>query len=147
MNALWWRMLVRDWRAGELKVLAFALALAVTSVTSVGFFADRVRLALAGEAQQLIGADVLLVSDHPWDDAYRAEALRRGLAVADSVAFISMARSGEAAQLVGVKAVSERYPLRGKLRVASGLNVADEATTAIPAPRAVWVDERVPAAL
>lgn len=147
MSALWWRMLVRDWRAGELRVLAFALALAVTSVTSVGFFADRVRLALASEAQQLIGADVLLVSDHPWDEAYRAEALRRGLAVADSVAFISMARYREAAQLVGVKAVSEGYPLRGKLRIAPGLNVADEPTDAIPARGTVWVDERVPAAL
>jgi len=36
------RMLARDWRAGELRVLAAALVVAVASVTSVGFFADRV---------------------------------------------------------------------------------------------------------
>ena len=33
--------LARDWRAGELRVLAMALVIAVASVTSVAFFADR----------------------------------------------------------------------------------------------------------
>ena len=46
----------RDWRAGELRVLALALVIAVASVTSVGFFADRVRQALTREAHQLLGA-------------------------------------------------------------------------------------------
>src|SRR6266702_3951796 len=36
------RMLLRDWRAGELRVLALALVLAVGGVSSVAFFADRV---------------------------------------------------------------------------------------------------------
>ncbi len=81
MRALALRMLARDWRAGELRVLAAALVIAVTSVTSVAFFADRVRQALVGEAHQLIGADALVVSDHPLDPAFRDEAVRRGLAV------------------------------------------------------------------
>ena len=38
-----------------------ALVLAVASVTSVGFFADRLQQALTGEARQLLGADVVLV--------------------------------------------------------------------------------------
>ena len=59
------RMLRRDWRAGELRVLAAALFVAVASVTTVGFFADRVQKALAREAHQLLGADLVLVSDHP----------------------------------------------------------------------------------
>ena len=37
-----WRMLWRDWRGGELRILAAALLIAVTSVTAVGFFIDRV---------------------------------------------------------------------------------------------------------
>ena len=32
------RMTVRDWRAGELRLLAAALVVAVAAVTSVGFF-------------------------------------------------------------------------------------------------------------
>jgi len=36
------RMLTRDWRAGELTVLIAAIILAVGSVGTVEFFADRV---------------------------------------------------------------------------------------------------------
>jgi len=43
MSMLSLKMLLRDWRAGELRILALALVVAVASVTSVGFFADRVR--------------------------------------------------------------------------------------------------------
>ena len=35
------RMTARDWRAGELRLLAMALVIAVAAVTSVGFFVDR----------------------------------------------------------------------------------------------------------
>ena len=48
------RMLVRDWRSGELRVLALALLLAVAGITAVGFFTDRVRLALDGQAGDLL---------------------------------------------------------------------------------------------
>jgi len=60
------RMLARDWRAGELRVLAAALMVAVASVTSLAFFADRVSRALVRDAHQLLGADLVLVSDHGW---------------------------------------------------------------------------------
>ena len=59
------RMLGRDWRSGELRILALALVVAVASVTSVAFFADRVRQALVRDAHQLLGADLALVADHP----------------------------------------------------------------------------------
>jgi putative ABC transport system permease protein len=54
------RMLRRDWRAGELRVLAFALVIAVGGMTTVGFFADRVQLALSRQGNQLLGADLII---------------------------------------------------------------------------------------
>lgn len=48
------RMLRRDLRAGELGLLLVALIIAVTSLTSVGFFTDRVARALRLEANQLL---------------------------------------------------------------------------------------------
>ena len=47
------RLLARDWRAGELRVLIAALVLAVASVGTVGFFADRVKLGLSEQANLL----------------------------------------------------------------------------------------------
>jgi putative ABC transport system permease protein len=91
------RMLLRDWRAGELRVLAAALAVAVASVTSVGFFADRVGQALVRDAHQMLGADLVLISDHPWGEALAREIDRRGLARAEAESFISMAARGEGA--------------------------------------------------
>lgn len=140
-------MLARDWRAGELRILALALVVAVASVTSVGFFADRVRQALAREAHQLMGADLVLSADHAWPRTVREEIVRRGLALAQSTGFVSMARRSEQVQLASVKAVSRGYPLRGKLRVATKRNAPDAETDRVPGQGTVWVDERMALAL
>jgi putative ABC transport system permease protein len=141
------RMLARDWRAGELRVLALGIVLAVAGVASVAFFADRVRQALTREANQVLGADVLLTADHPWSPEVREEIARRGLRSAEALSFVSMARAGEEALLASVKAVTPGYPLRGKLRIASGLDAADAETDTVPRPGEVWLDERLMAAL
>ncbi|HVP08430.1 MAG TPA: FtsX-like permease family protein, partial [Burkholderiales bacterium] len=140
-------MLARDWRAGELRVLAAALVVAVASITSVAFFADRVGAALLRDAHQLLGADLVLVSDHRWQPGIAEEISRRGLERAESTAFISMAMAGESAQLTGVKAVSENYPLRGKLRIAPALNAEDAPAQSGPARGTVWIEERLVSAL
>ena len=141
------RMLGRDWRAGELRILALALVIAVASVTSVAFFADRVRQALLREAHQLLGADVVLTADHPWRKEIRDEIARRGLKLAENTSFISMARSGAESQLAGVKAVTDGYPLRGNLRTAPGTNEPDARAEGVPRPGTVWIDERLTSAL
>jgi putative ABC transport system permease protein len=140
-------MLARDWRAGELRILALGLVVAVASVTSVGFFADRVRQSLTRDAHQLLGADLVMVADHPWAPAVRDEILRRGLSAAENTNFVSMARAGAQAQLVSIKAVSGGYPLRGRLRTAPALNAPDAETAAVPLPGSVWIDERLALAL
>src|SRR5437773_1514722 len=141
------RMLLRDWRAGELRVLALGLVLAVGGVASVAFFADRVRQALTREAHQVLGADMLMTADHAWAPEFRDEVARRGLSRAESMNFVSMARAGNETLLAAVKAVSPGYPLRGRLRIAPGLNAPDAETDAVPPQGTVWLDERMMAAL
>jgi putative ABC transport system permease protein len=151
MMAQAWKMLMRDWRAGELRVLAAALVVAVASVTSVAFFADRVSRSLVRDAHQLLGADLVLVSDHPWQPGIAEEIARRGLERAHALTFISMAQSGTGetahGQLAGVKAVSENYPLRGRLRIAAAPNAPDAPAQAGPARGTVWIEERLVTAL
>jgi putative ABC transport system permease protein len=40
------RLLARDWRAGELRLLAAAVVIAVGAVTAIGFFSDRLNRAM-----------------------------------------------------------------------------------------------------
>ncbi len=149
MNAwhLAWQMLKRDFRAGELRLLGLALVIAVASLSSVSFFSDRLSRALAREAHQLLGGDLLLLADHPWDKTYRAEAQRLGLRVIGSISFPSMTAANGASHLADIKAVEPGYPLRGTLRTAPALNQPDAETRETPARGAVWLDERLAAAL
>ncbi|MCP5247793.1 MAG: ABC transporter permease [Candidatus Accumulibacter sp.] len=146
-----WRMLRRDARAGELRLLAAALVVAVAALSAVGFFTDRVRQALERESHQLLGADLLLTADHPWPTALAVEARERGLQVVETRTFPSMVRRGVGAdlqaQLVEVKAVSAGYPLRGALRIAAALNVADRRADGVPLAGTIWIDERLASAL
>ena len=142
-----WRMLARDWRAGELGVLAAALVIAVASVTSVGFFADRVGQALLRDAHQLLGADLVLAADHPWSAAMVERLRGAGVQSAEAVNFVSMALANGESQLAGVKAVSENYPLRGRLRIAGAPGAPDAAAERGPAPGTVWLEERLVSAL
>ena len=137
------RMASRDWRAGELRLLAAALVVAVAAVTSVGFLVDRIRIGLERDATQLLGADVVLSSDGPVDEALKQRARGAGLQLAETVTFPSMAISeadAEATTLAAVKAVSDRYPLRGSVRVAGDVDGADAPAAGVPQPGTVWAD-------
>ena len=141
------RMLARDWRAGELRVLGMALVIAVASVTSVAFFADRVGQALVRDAHQLLGADLVLASDHPWKAQMEEDIRTHGLEAAAAANFISMAFGGDKSQLAGVKAVTENYPLRGRLRVAAAPGAPDAPAERGPRKGTVWLEERLVSAL
>lgn len=143
MFALAFRLLRRDFRAGELRLLAAALVVAVASIASVGFFTDRVNRALTRESHQLLGADLLLIADHPFAPAMAAEARRRGLATAETQIFPSMVGGAGGAQLADIKAASEGYPLRGRLRFTPQSNGPDSEVERGPAPGTVWLDERL----
>ena len=144
------RMAARDWRAGELRLLAAALVIAVAAVTSVGFLVDRIRIGLERDATQLLGADVVLSSDRPLIEAQRQPARDGGLQLAETVVFPSMViseKDAEATALAAVKAVSAGYPLRGRLRVAAERDGADAPAEGIPAPGTVWADAQALASL
>ncbi len=146
------RMLRRDLRAGELHVLIFALVVAVGGMTTVGFFTDRVQLALSRQGDQLLGADLIIVSDRPLPQYYADNAIRLGLNTSTALKFPSMVVKGDNSMLVGIKAVTTGYPLRGELRITDNIDGAlpfqkDRIANAIPSPGSVWVGEKLVARL
>jgi putative ABC transport system permease protein len=137
------RLLAREWRSGELRVLLVVIALAVASLTSVAFFADRVRGSLTQEANTLLAADLVLSGDRPIAPAFAAEARRIGLATTATATFLSMAQGRDQARLAGIKAVAAGYPLRGRLRIAAAPYAPDRAADAVPGPGQAWIDARL----
>jgi putative ABC transport system permease protein len=139
-----WRQTQRDFRAGELRLLAFAVVLAVAALTAVGFFADRLNSGLARDARALLGGDAIVGSDKPAPPELAAKARELGLQVAGSIGFPSMARApeaqGGASRLVAVKAVTAGYPLRGQLIVKDAPDAPRQVAGGVPEPGTVWVD-------
>jgi putative ABC transport system permease protein len=148
---LGWRTLVRDLRAGELRLLIVAVTLAVAALTAVGFFADRLKGGLARDARQLLGGDAVVSSDNPTPQAFLAEARALGLRSVTTLGFPTMGRATDAqggtSKLVALKAVEAGYPLRGNLQVASQPGAPATGTRDIPAKGEAWVDASVLAAL
>ena len=143
------RMLFRDWRAGELTVLVAALVIAVGSVGTVSFFADRVKTALTLQANLLLGADLMISGDRPIASTFADEARARGLSVTRGIKFNSMVQrssaEGEAsgAVLADVKAVSAGYPLRSAVTLVDPANSDGVVAKDIPARGEAWPDARL----
>ncbi|MEZ5654115.1 MAG: FtsX-like permease family protein [Burkholderiaceae bacterium] len=141
------RLTLRDWRGGELSLLLAALMIAVASLATVGFFIDRLKGALVGEAAQLLGGDLVVRSSRELPDDWRAEAQRRGLRVATTVSFPSMVSAGGAPRLASVKAFSPGYPLRGNLQVFAPGGGGATHSASLPEPGQVWADPQLMDAL
>ena len=148
MNTLFlkhgWKTLLRDLRAGELRLLMVAVTLAVASLTAVGFFADRLKGGLERDALQLLGGDAVVRSDQLIPAAFPAKAGALGLRAVSTVTFPTMVRArdedGGASKLVAFKGVPDGYPLRGSLTVTDGAGSAGQQTREIPAPGTAWAD-------
>ena len=98
MMRLWslaWRNLWRDARAGELRLPMVAVALGVAALSSVAFLADRMQAGMARDARQLMGGDVVVVSDQPTPAAFVQKAKALGLNSATTLSFPTMARASD----------------------------------------------------
>ena len=132
------RMLGRDWRAGELRILLIAIIIAVACVTSVGFFTDRIQQALNYQSGELLGADLRVAADHPLPARVTASAKNYDLRSAETRSFRSMVQAGGVSRLAEIKAVSPGYPLRGALKTAPARFAKDNMTQDLPQPGEAW---------
>ncbi len=141
------RTLVREGRGGDLAILFLALFVAVTALTGVGFLVDRIDRAMQLQANEVLGADVRLISTHEINQDYMDEAGRRGLRTSQVTSTLSVILKGERTQLVDVNAVAANYPLRGEVKVSTEPFGPATPAAGIPAPGEVWPDSRSLAAL
>ena len=138
-----WQQLFSQYKSGDLRVLVFALVLAVTSITAVNFFTNRIALHLNSEGGLLLGGDLVVLSDHALPSSYNALAKQSGLQTSATVEFSSMAINNDKNQLAEVKGLSEGFPLRGDLGVQFSQNTAVKSVHKIPNKGEVWIEPRL----
>lgn len=144
--ALSLRQLLRDARASEVRVLFFALMVAVAASTAIGFFGARLNGAMQLRASEFLGADLVLQGSAPASAAQIAEGTALGLQHARAVEFTSVVGADSGIQLSSIKAVDPAYPLRGQLRSAA-TPYGEETPGGSPAPGEAWVEPRLLVAL
>jgi putative ABC transport system permease protein len=139
--------LARDGKSGELRVLLLALLVAVSALTAVGFFTNRVNRAVDQQAGEVLAADLRLRSNEPISRDYFKLAEAAGLATAELATFPSVVFVGEESSLTAIRAVTDNYPLRGRLRVADVPFETGVETDSIPGKGEAWLEPRVMAQL
>ena len=149
MKALRFALLAlsRDWRSGELAVLLAALLVAVTALTGVGFFTDRIGQAVDQRAAEVLAADLRLRSAEPIPESYDARAAEQGIATARIISFPSVVFFGADSALTAIRAVGPGYPLRGRLKIADAPFAPARETDELPGRGEVWLDSRLLARL
>lgn len=136
-----WRQCRSLWSSGEIRVLLFALILAVTATTAVSFFTDRLHRSMQTQGNVLLGADLVVNANHVIPVAYRAEAQRLQYQTSQALEFSSMVVKGERNELAEIKAVEQGFPLRGKLTIRDAETPqAQKTVNTIPAPGTVWME-------
>src|SRR3989304_10157074 len=89
------RGLMRDLRSGELQMILLAIFIAVTALTTVGFFTDRVQRATEQQATELLAADLVLRTNKPLENKLVSSAHDLGLITTRTVSFRSVAVVGD----------------------------------------------------
>ncbi|WP_296187359.1 ABC transporter permease [Pseudomonas sp. UBA1879] len=140
------RQLLRDARAGELRVLFFALVIAVAASTAIGYFGSRLNSAMLLRATEFLGADLILSGSTP----AKPEQVEAGTALkldhSQIVIFSSVIATDNGIQLASVKAVDGAYPLRGELKSAAA-PYEPEVSGGEPQPGEAWAEARILVAL
>jgi len=137
------KMLLRwSWReiwSGQLWPVLAALTLIIACVVALSALAIRVEKVMTDQSRTLIAADLVFRSANPPSSLMLDEAQQLGLLVSQQTRFSTMAFSDTDLQLVSVKAVDKRYPLRGDLEL---IDKQGERHTQVN-PGELWLDERL----
>ena len=143
-----WFMTWRDIRQGGATLLCLALVISVAAVSAVGLLADRVRQALATDAQSTLAADLVLGSDQVTPQAWVEIGRSSGLRMVQGAQFPSMVQTGNGdtarSLLAAVKTVTDGYPLRGTVEVRTANGLQRNASLGLAE---AWIDPALAATL
>ena len=135
------KLIVREIRSGYLTSMLVSLTLAITIVSGISLFTDRLEQALSTQTEEFLGGNLKFESNKN-----KLQPLLKDLDIKDSqfmemALFASVIFSDEEMQLSSVKAVDNSYPLIGTLELENSEGVYSIQSN--PKPGTVWMDERL----
>ncbi len=141
------KLLLRDWRSGELKVLFLSLVIAVASVTSIGLFSQRIDRSMNHQAGEFLGADLILNGTTSLDEDNLSEARKHNLKTSQTISFSSVIVANDEFQLAHIKAVDKNYPLLNSIRISDEPYGDEQVSYSGPASGEAWLAPRLISAL
>lgn len=124
------KLLWREWRASEWFVVSFALLLAITAITSIHFYTDRVIRGLDQQSSKFLGGDLVISSSSRISATWLQKADSLRLKTAEVWSYPSVISTKSQLQLVNLQAVSTHYPLLGEASLRPQMNT-------------IWVEPRL----
>lgn len=115
------KLLLRNWRSGELQLLSISLLIAVTVVSGISIFVERLEASLQLQTAELLGADAVVISPNEPPESWQKAADERHIKHSQFIRTQTMAYSGEDYTLVSLQVVDTGYPLRGKIYLTDNL--------------------------
>ncbi|PSV37872.1 ABC transporter permease [Photobacterium sp. GB-27] len=126
----------REIRQGQLWLVTLALSLIIACVFALSALVSRVEGIIVSQGRSALAADMVLKSSQAVD---LQPLSTNKITTSQQTRFGTMAFSDNGMQLVSVKAVDAKFPLRGDLR----LQAADKSVHHHVSPGELWLSERL----
>lgn len=124
------KLLWREWQSGQWVILFLALIVAITSITTVHFYTERLFAGLAQQNSLFLGGDLAITSASPPQETWKNKATQLNLKMAEIWSYPTMINAQQKFHLIEVQAVSSLYPLYNSKK-------------SQPAKNTVWIEPRL----
>ena len=135
------KLFFREVRSGYLTSMLISLILAVTIVSGISLFTDRLEQALDGETEEFLGGNLKFESNQNLIKPLIDSLELKDTNYMEMVLFASVIFSENEMQLSSVKAVDNSYPLVGEIELKDSTGIYTVKKN--PKPGTVWMDERL----
>ena len=135
------KLFLREVRSGYLTSMLISLILAITIVSGISLFTDRLEKALNSETEEFLGGNLKFESNQNTIKPLLEDLDYSNIEQMEIVLFASVIFSDNEMQLSSVKAVDNSYPLIGELELEDSTGIFSIRSN--PEPGTVWMDERL----
>ena len=135
------KLFIREVRSGYLTSMLVSLILAITIVSGISLFTDRLEKALSSETEEFLGGNLKFESNQNKVSPLLDKLELQNTNTMEMVLFASVIFSEKEMQLSSIKSVDKAYPLIGELELRN--KDGEYATKKSPETGTVWMDERL----